>query len=75
MANYNSSTSRHNDLLKSIETKNMTLSDLHIILKIAWTLPVIEKFQRDNLPSTKSLDGYLKQLDGTIKYADTLSKK
>jgi len=75
LTNYNSSTSRHKDLLKSIETKNLTLSDLHTILKITKTLPVIEKFQKDNLPATKSLEEYLKQLDATIRYADTLSKK
>jgi hypothetical protein len=75
LKNYNSSTSQHNVLLKSIETKNLTLSDLHTILKITKTLPIIEKFQKENLPTTKSLDGYLRQLERAIKYADTLSNK
>jgi hypothetical protein len=75
LTNYNSSTSGHKGLLKSIETKNLELSELHSILKIAETLPIIEKFQKNNMPTTKSLQGYLKQLDGTIKYEDTLSKK
>ena len=75
LKNYNSSTSQHNVLLKSIETKNLTLSDLHTILKITKTLPIIEKFQKENLPTTKSLNGYLRQLERTIKYADTLSNQ
>lgn len=74
-AKYNSSISRHNDILKSIETKNFTLGDLHLILKITRTLPLIDKFQKENLPTSKSLEGFSKKLDETIKYADTLTKK
>jgi hypothetical protein len=72
---YNSSISLHNDLLKSIATKDLTLRDLHVVLKITRTLPVIGKYQKDNLPSTESLKGFSKALDKTIKYADTLTKQ
>ena len=72
---YNSSISLHNDLLKSIATKDRTLRDLHIVLKITRTLPLIGKYQKDNLPSTESLKGFSKALDKTIKYADTLTKQ
>ena len=72
---YNSSISLHNDLLKSIATKDLALRDLHIVLKITRTLPVINKYQKDNLPSTESLKGFSKALDKTIKYADTLTKQ
>jgi len=74
VSRYNSSISLHNDLLKSIATKDLALRDLHLVLKITKTLPLIGKYQKDNLPSTGSLKGFLKELDKTIKYADTLTK-
>lgn len=73
LAKYNSSISRHNELLKIIATKGLTVSDLHIILKIVKTLPLIEKYQNDNLPGTKSFEGYIKQQEETIKLTDSLS--
>ncbi len=74
LEHYNSKVVRHNELLKLIETKQMTISDLHNVLKVVRTLPLIDKYQRDNLPNTRSLEGYLKQQDETIKIADTVSK-
>lgn len=75
LTKYNSSIDIHNDLLKIIETRRLTIFDLHNILKIVKTLPLIEKYQYENLPGTKSLEGYIKQQDATIKLADTLIKK
>jgi hypothetical protein len=72
---YNSTISRHSDLLNLIEAKTSTLNDLHEILKVTRTLPLIEKYQNDNLPKTKSLQGYLNHLDQTLEFADTLTKK
>lgn len=75
LTKYNSSIVRHNDLLKIIEAKNLRIEDLHNILKIVKTLPLIEKYQHDNLPSIKPFEGYIKRQDETIKLADTLIKK
>lgn len=72
---YNSSVSLHNELLKSIEAKDLVLRDLHILLKITRTLPLISQYQKDNLPSTRSMKGFSKELDKTIKYGDTLTKQ
>jgi hypothetical protein len=71
---YNASISLHTDLLKSIETKKMALSDLHQVLKITRTLPLIGDYQKDNLPPAGSLKGFQKELDKTIKDADTLTR-
>ncbi len=73
--NYNSSISRHKQLLKVIETQGLTLNDLHTVLKITKTIPLIDKYQKDNLPSTKSLEGYIHKQSEVIKFADTLTKK
>lgn len=75
LTKYNSRIARHNELLNLIEAKQLTISDLHNVLKIVRTLPLIEKYQKDNLTSTKSFQGYLKQQEEIIKLADTLSKK
>jgi peptidoglycan hydrolase CwlO-like protein len=75
LAKYNSLISTHTDLLKSINTNSLTLSDLHTILKITRTVPLIEKYQKDKLPSAKSLEGFSKRLDEAINYTDTLIKK
>lgn len=72
---YNLLVSSHNGLLKSINQKYLVLDDLHTVLKIVRTLPVIENYQKDNLPTKKPLEGLARQLDATIKHADTLSKK
>jgi hypothetical protein len=75
LANYNSSIAKHNALLMRIDSQNTTLSDLHIILKIAKTLPLIENYQEVNLPSTKPIEGFIQKQTRAIKLGDTLSKK
>lgn len=75
LTKYNSSISLHNTILNSIEEKRTTIADLHTILKITKTLPLIEQYQSDNLPSTKSLESFSKQQDQIIKLADRLTKK
>ena len=72
---YNSKIARHVNLINTIDARTATLHDLYSFLKIIRTLPLIEKYQTDNIPTTKSLEAYSRQLDETIKYADTLSKK
>lgn len=74
LTKYNSRITKHNELLKLIEAKKMTIADLHNVLKIVRTLPLIDKYQKDNLPSTKPFEDFIKQQDETIKLADTLSK-
>ncbi len=75
LAAYNSSIARHHELLQLIQAKNLTINDLHKILKIVKTLPLMEQYQRDNLPDIKSIEGYIKQQDDVINYADTLIQK
>lgn len=74
LAKYESSIAKHNELLKIIDAKNMTISDLHNVLKIIKTLPLIEKYQGDNRPNTKPFEGYIKHQDESIKVAEKLIK-
>lgn len=75
LGKYNLLTSKHKGLLEAIQDREMKISDLHQVLKILRTLPMIEKYQKDNLPGTKPLEGYIKQQERVIKFADTLIKK
>lgn len=75
LTKYNSGIARHNELLRIIESGQATISDLHIVLKIIKTLPLIDKYQKDNQPGTKSLEGYIEKQNEAIQLADTLSKE
>lgn len=75
LTKYNSRIAKHSELLKTLAINEISISDLHSVLKIVRTLPVIEKYQQDNLPTTKQLEGFIKQQDQTINLADTLIKK
>lgn len=75
LKSYNGITGRHDTLHKIIDAQGLTLADLHTVLKITRTLPLIEKYQRYNLPPAKPLEGYKQKQTEAIKLADTLIKK
>ena len=75
LTKYDSKVYQHTEILKSIDKKTMTLYDLHEVLIITTTLPLIEKYQNDNLPATKSINGYLKQLDKAVQIENSLLEK
>lgn len=75
LARYNAKIYRHTELLKSIEKRTLTLEDLHQILIITTTLPLIEKYQNDNLYTINSINGYSKQLDKVLRLENTLIEK
>jgi hypothetical protein len=72
LTKYSSQIVRHDELLKIIESKQTTISDLHTALMLVKTLPLIEKYQRENLPEKEPLEGYIKRQQEAIQKADTL---
>lgn len=72
---YKNSIVTHNEFINLIKDKNLTISDIHIVLKIVKTLPLIERYQQENLPNTKSLQGLIKQQDAIIKLTEKLTNK
>jgi predicted house-cleaning noncanonical NTP pyrophosphatase (MazG superfamily) len=72
---YSAKISEHAKLLAAIDTKLSTLEDLHTYLKVKRTFPIMEKYQSDNLPSTKPINAYNRQVDATLILIDTLVKK
>lgn len=64
----------HKAILNAIDTKDATLDDLFQVLKIVKTIPIMEKYQRDQITSAKSMESVSNKLDKTIAFADTLIK-
>jgi hypothetical protein len=73
--NYNNKVSGLSSLVAQLKSKEISLNDLHILLKIVKTLPLIEKYQKDNLPSGKPIESVIKDLEKIIFKTDSLSKK
>jgi hypothetical protein len=74
LAQYKNNIGADSSLLLSIDKKTTKLQDVHTILKIVKTLPLMEKFQKENKPSTKKLEGFEHQVDETIKAVETETK-
>jgi bacterioferritin (cytochrome b1) len=72
---YKGSTSAQKGLINQIDSKKMTINDLHILLKISKTLPIIEKYQLQSKPSNRPIKGYIIEMDKVIKLVDTPSRR
>ncbi len=62
-------------VLQQLRDKKITQDDYHIALKIAATLPIIEKYQQQNLPADAEYQKLLSQLDETIKKLQGAAKR
>ncbi|MBO9592804.1 MAG: hypothetical protein J7599_07830 [Niabella sp.] len=67
LAKYNAITEKHQELLKAIDAKTTKLADLHTVLKVVKTLPVIATYQKDNRLRTALFEGYSKKQDGALE--------
>ena len=72
---YSTQISGHRNLLAVLDSKNVQLKDMHVILKIVKTLPLIEKYQKDNIPNKGSIEKMINKFDKTIKKIDSISNK
>ncbi len=75
MEKYNASVSAHKKLLELIEQKEEKLDDLHSVLMVVKTLPVMEQYQLNNKPKISSLQGFAGELDTAIRMTDIALKK
>jgi predicted RNase H-like nuclease (RuvC/YqgF family) len=73
--NYNRRIANHKNLILALDSKEVNLQDLHQMLKLVKTLSVLEKFQKENVPSTKSLENVILDYNKTIQKTDTFIKK
>jgi hypothetical protein len=73
--NYLNKTAELNALLAQIKTNSTTLADYHTVLKILLTLPVMEKYQNENIPGKSEFKDLVKQQENAIKQTDKLTPK
>lgn len=72
---YKSRTAELNSLLDTLATHNAQLNDHHSALKIVKTLPMIEKYQKENLPNTNELKKLIQQQEKMLKQMKDLLPK
>jgi hypothetical protein len=70
---YDKKTAELNALLKLISQSNANLRDVHTVLKIVLTLPEIEKYQNDKLPSNNEFKQLTKEQEKIIEEVKKLT--
>jgi len=58
-----------------IAKNEATLDDHHTVLKIVLTLPVIEKYQNENMPDKNEIRNVIKEQERLIERTDSLTPK
>lgn len=71
--NYRDSISSHTSLDSLVALRAATIDNLHSLLKILSTLPVIEEFQNTNQPDTIDPAALTQRLDALITKLDSLT--
>jgi hypothetical protein len=72
---YQDQTAKQNGLINLIEAKASSLEDLHQVLKITWTLPLIKEYQLHQIPAHGPLENILQQYEEAIQATDSQIKK
>jgi hypothetical protein len=75
LKSYDQRIAANENLISILGVKDKALDDLHIVLKLVKTLPLIEKYQADNKPSVKPIEKVINHFDKAIQRADTLAWK
>lgn len=70
--NYSAKTKELNEIMSKIKDKNKSIDDYHNVLKIVLTLPIIEKYQLQNLPKEEKYIKVIKKQDSIIEKTKTL---
>lgn len=73
--NYVGKTAGLNGLLKEIREKKSSINDYHNILKIVLTIPIIEKYQNENLPSKTEFEKVIKSENELIEKTKNITPK
>jgi hypothetical protein len=69
---YADSLSQLSALDSLIARRTATINDLHTVLKLVKTLPLIEDFQRSNQPAARPAGNALRNLDSLVSKIDSL---
>ena len=72
---YVGKTAELNGILKSIAEKENSINDYHNILKIVLTIPIIEKYQNENLPAKTEFENVFNNENKLIEKTKKLTPK
>lgn len=72
---YNSKLTSLNSLMDQMSQNNIKLEDHHSVLKLVLTLPIIEKYQKDNYPNEKEYKEFIQTQSRMIQRMDSLCPK
>ncbi|XZF14657.1 hypothetical protein ACTHGU_00825 [Chitinophagaceae bacterium MMS25-I14] len=72
---YDKRIAQHTALQEQITARSSTLSDLHIMLKIVRTLPLIQQYQEKSLPSVRPMQNLLQEFNSTVEQTGKTIKK
>ena len=75
LATYKQEIAVQRNILNEVGVKTTNLNDLHEVLKIVKTLPVIADYQQKNLPSIEPLSFINKRYTMLLQQMDTLLNK
>ena len=75
IARYDALKSSHEGLLNDINLKDQSLSDLHTALRVLSTIPIMERYQKDYLPSQRPLRNLDNEINRVINKLDKEVKK
>lgn len=75
LAKFENSIIDYKELRKRIARGQNSISELHEVLKITRTLPLMENYQKEKLPKTKPVEAYLKKQEKVKQLADSLIGK
>ena len=75
IAKYNGLKSSHEGLLDGINSKDQPISDLHTVLRVLSTVPIMERYQKDHLPTQLPLKNLNNDMNGVINKLDKEVKK
>jgi len=73
--NYDKKNAKIEALLGVLNKNDISIRDYHKVLKIMLTLPIIEKYQDENLPGSKPIDNLSKEQSVLIKKINELTPK
>jgi hypothetical protein len=72
---YSGKTIELNSLLKNIHEKQNSINDYHNILKIVLTIPIIEKYQNENLPTKSEFEKVIENENKLIEKTKKITPK
>jgi hypothetical protein len=70
LSRYEQATANQQNLLQRISENKTRISDLHTAVQLVSSLELMEKYRKDNMPASASLQGFIRQQDQAKQMAE-----